>query len=167
MKSCLVIMLIIFIASLHFGNCRMIKTEANEETRERLLSRNFLFSYKRELSASSYRLKQYRRNSGGRLYETEQLVPGGPNPLHNWWDFWPEIFILVVEYRFSNVSKFCFFFFGFANLMYKTLYQMSIEYWRKFVILLFPLSHNLPKVIKDNWSWNSEFWLLKSKSTIL
>lgn len=58
----------------------MIKAEAIEETEERMLSRKFLFSYKRQLSTSSYRFKGFQSNDGGSVND---VVPGGPNPLHN------------------------------------------------------------------------------------
>ncbi|KAJ0458237.1 hypothetical protein HanRHA438_Chr15g0731741 [Helianthus annuus] len=74
------ILIIIIIATFHFGNCSMIETEAIEG---RMSSRKFLLSYRRELSTSSYRVKQFRSNNGGRVNESKQLVPGGPNPLHN------------------------------------------------------------------------------------
>ncbi|KAK1431691.1 hypothetical protein QVD17_08237 [Tagetes erecta] len=83
MKSFSLLILIIFIATFHCGNCRIIKTDAIEDTQERLLSRNFIFSFKRQLSTGSYRFKQYRNDNGGQVNESEQVVPGGPNPLHN------------------------------------------------------------------------------------
>lgn len=60
-------------------------TEVDQESHQRLLSRKFLFSYKRQLRTSSYqyRFKQFQSNNGGSLNESEQTVPGGPNPLHN------------------------------------------------------------------------------------
>ncbi|KAI3762469.1 hypothetical protein L1987_52899 [Smallanthus sonchifolius] len=62
---------------------RMIKTEAIKDPEERMLSTKFLFSYKRQLSVNSYRFKQFQSNNGGQVNESEQRVPGGPNPLHN------------------------------------------------------------------------------------
>lgn len=60
-----------------------VKAEAIEETEERMLSRKFLFSYKRQLRTSSYRFKGFRSNNGGSVNESKPVVPGGPNPLHN------------------------------------------------------------------------------------
>ncbi|KAD4584870.1 hypothetical protein E3N88_22471 [Mikania micrantha] len=68
---------------LPFKKRRMIKTKAIEETEDRLLSRNFLLSYKKQLSTRSYRFKPYRSYNHGQVNQSEQLVPGGPNPLHN------------------------------------------------------------------------------------
>ena len=62
----------------------MIKTAAAiEETNQRFLSRKFLFANHRQLSTSSYRFKEFDSDNGGSVKESHQLVPGGPNPLHN------------------------------------------------------------------------------------
>ncbi|XWS48434.1 hypothetical protein CRYUN_Cryun13aG0076400 [Craigia yunnanensis] len=71
----------IMLATVHLSSCRQVTWASYQETQQQLRTK-FSFSFPKHFSASSPSV------SGNQKYRavhgvSHQLVPGGPNPLHN------------------------------------------------------------------------------------